>query len=126
LVPAATHSRAAGAPDNQEPITDPPSDGFAVANTCDAAAIPGILLIIMREGDRRLPPASNVVPAMLLCLAALLLLGMLLTNRSLRTRWSNRSRFTAREWLTLIVTILLGVALGHILYMWVYPDFALR
>jgi hypothetical protein len=103
-----------------------PGSRLQVPSCMLPAALPEILLIIMREGDRRVPLASNVVPTMVLCLAALLLVGIILTNRSLRARWSNRSRFTAREWLTLIVTLLLGVALGHILYLWLYPGFTLN
>ena len=90
------------------------------------ALTPGILLIIMREGDRPVPPPSKVVPTVVLCLAALLLLGILLTNRGLRAKWSNRSRFTSGEWLQLIVMLLLGVALGHIIYLWLYPGFTLN
>ena len=80
----------------------------------------------MREGDRYVPPHSKVVPTVVLCLVALVLFAILLTNRSLRAKWSNRSRFTHREWLQLTVTLSAGVALGHILYLWLYPGFTLN
>src|SRR4029453_1540047 len=89
------------------------------------APILDILLIIMRQGDSRVPPPSKLVPTVVLCLAALLLLGILLTNRSLRAKFSNWSRFTRWQWLQVILMLGVGIALGHILYLWVYPGFAL-
>jgi membrane protein implicated in regulation of membrane protease activity len=46
-------------------------------------------------------------------------------NRSLRTRWSD-AHLGAANWIGLGLTLLLGVASAHVIYVWVYPDFPLQ
>ena len=84
----------------------------------------GIFLVALTVINLEAHPTNHGIANILLCLGGLLF-GLISVNRSLRTRWSD-AHLGAANWIGLGLTLLLGVASAHVIYVWVYPDFPLQ
>jgi drug/metabolite transporter (DMT)-like permease len=84
----------------------------------------GIFLVAMTVINQKGHPTNDGIAYILICPGGLLLLGLISVNQSLRTRRSDAH--LAANWIGLGLTLLLGVASAHVIYVWVYPDFPLQ
>ena len=85
----------------------------------------GIFLVALILMNQEAHPTNHGIANILLCLGGLLFLGLISMNRFLQTRWSD-AHLGAPNWIGLGLTLLLGVASAHVIYVWVYPDFPLQ
>jgi hypothetical protein len=109
-------------PNRRQPVT---SNRVALAPPMIKIALvilAGIFLVALTVINLEAHPTNHGIANILLCLGGLLLLGLISVNRSLRTRWSD-AHLGAANWIGLGLTLLLGVAVAHVIYIWVYPDF---
>ena len=105
-------------PNRRQPVTSTRTPTIKIA----PFILAGIFLVALTVINLEAHPTNHGIANILLCLGGLLFLGLISVNRSLRTRWSD-AHLGAANWIGLRLTLLLGVASAHVIYVWVYPDF---